>query len=170
MFVIFFLPPTARTNHPGQVSSGGFWRGGAAPSFPVTSSLSKRIEELFGNGHHFGSPFPVTSSIPDKSEEATENGDYLSYALFLIKQSVKQVIMCFFPGNYLSRALFLIKQSVKQVILCFFPGNYLSRALFRSKQVAKWGISNWSEQITKQIICQVVLVPLLSYKSNLELI
>ena len=26
--------------------------------------------------------------------------DYLSRALFLIKQSVKQVIMCFFPGNY----------------------------------------------------------------------
>ena len=58
-----------------------------------------------------------------------------------MKQSVKQVILCFsrelpitrsvfdeieretgnlmlFPGNYPSRALFLTKQSVKQVILC----------------------------------------------------
>lgn len=38
--------------------------------------------------------------------------DYLSYDLFLVKQSVKQVILCFFLGNYLSYALFLFKQSV----------------------------------------------------------
>ena len=43
---------------------------------------------------------------------ASNSKDYLSYALFLMKQSEKQVILCFFPGNYLSHALFLIKQSV----------------------------------------------------------
>ena len=62
----------------------------------------------------------------DRHLLASNSKDYLSRALFLIKQSVKQVILCFFLGNYLSRALFLIKQSVKQVILYFFLGNYLS--------------------------------------------
>ena len=64
---------------------------------------------------------PAPSCV--KQQRLRHNLDYLKHALFLSKQSVKQVILCFFPGNYPSRALFLMKQSVKQVILCFFLGN-----------------------------------------------
>ena len=38
----------------------------------------------------------------DRHLLASNSKDYLSRALFLIKQSVKQVILYFFLGNYLS--------------------------------------------------------------------